>query len=105
MLRVSDTQPSSQYDINYVMLFSSFLLFISFQVAINSHLFSLCHGDIPPSLMVLFMLNRYGVGQVVGAPASREGTRIVAERTARVMKDSPYEEVILDILHLLVGSC
>ena len=94
MLRVSDTQPSSQYDINYVMLFSSFLLFISFQVAINSHLCSLCHGDIPPSLMVLFMLYRYGVGQVVGAPASREGTRIVAERTARVMKDSPYEEVM-----------
>ena len=42
----------------------------------------------------LFMSYRYGVGQVVGAPASREGTRTVAERTARVMKDSPYEEVM-----------
>ena len=40
-------------------------------------------------------LGRYGVGQVVGAPTSREGTRAVAERTARVMKDSPYEEVTL----------
>jgi len=36
---------------------------------------------------------RYGVAQVVGVPASREGTRAVAERIARVMKDSPYEEV------------
>lgn len=42
---------------------------------------------------LLTSIIRYGVGQVVGAPASREGTRIVAERTARVMKDSPYEEV------------
>ena len=31
--------------------------------------------------------------QVVGVPVSREGTRAVAERIARVMKDSPYEEV------------
>jgi len=42
---------------------------------------------------LLTSIIRYGVGQVVGAPASREGTRAVAERTARVMKDSPYEEV------------
>ena len=32
----------------------------------------------------------------MGAPPSREGTRAVAERTARVMKDSPYEEVMID---------
>jgi len=42
---------------------------------------------------LLTSIIRYGVGQVVGAPASREGTRAVAERTARVMRDSPYEEV------------
>ena len=42
------------------------------------------------------------MGQVVGAPASREGTRTVAERAARVMKDSPYEEVIFGILHSFI---
>merc|ERR1712212_1403189 len=39
---------------------------------------------------LLTSIIRYGVGQVVGAPASREGTRAVAERTARVMTDSPW---------------
>jgi hypothetical protein len=43
---------------------------------------------------------RYGVGQVTGCPASREGTRAVAERVARVMRDSPYEEVHLSKLLL-----
>ena len=39
---------SSQHgSINYLMFLSSF------QVSIYSHLCSLCHGDIPPSLMVL----------------------------------------------------
>lgn len=37
---------------------------------------------------------RFGLGQVVGCPVSREGgTRAVVERLARVMGDSPYEQV------------
>ena len=39
------------YPINHVRLFFSFPLFKSFQMAIYGQLCSLCHGDIPPSLI------------------------------------------------------
>ena len=41
--------------INYVMLLSSFPFFKSFQSAINSHLCSLYHSDIPPSLLMVLL--------------------------------------------------
>ena len=41
--------------INYVMLLSSFPFFKSFQSAINSHLCSLYHSDILPSLLMVLL--------------------------------------------------
>ena len=40
-------------------LFSSIPLFKSSNVAIYSHLISWCNGDIPPSLMVLFLIQYF----------------------------------------------
>ena len=48
--------------LNYVMLFSSFPLFKSFHVANYGQL---CQGDIPPSLIVLFLLNILMVNSVI----------------------------------------